>query len=769
MPQGGGVMGRATKSKTLLPAWAVPGLVLLNSTRTPIEKKYTHRTAAAYQDRAYDTQKRIDEALRNIDNGGTLGLCPPPGLLIIDADNDVAVRWLEEVMPADCPRQYRKEDKQHWYVRVDAANFPVYTRALKIEINGELARVDTRSWGYADETMPGGGYAVIPPSISNKDGIAYTWARPLPDTVAEIPMIPDKVVGVLMPHFTRGVRARNPRAAAAEESRHDQVIRYAARAVRYESRSDPKASIARVVSKTRELIEELFAGDPVRANQEFADCDRHVASAWDQWGGDAALDEKGLDVKLASEVLSHYDSPWAFCEDTARWYEWNGWVWQHVGPLGVQSAVMNYADVLLEDALRERDAARRSALYKNALALNKVAKVVSVAKAIQIQVLAKATDFDANPDLITFPGSEGTGRPAVTLNTFTGATHEPKKDDRITLLAGCPYAPEAHDEVVDTWWDTSFPDSETRAAVEEMVGVSISGRIHEEKIYCLFGTQGSGKGTLGFSIVAALGDYGMVGNGGLISGQGSYDGSRKDFSIVGLKGRRVVYFDEFDGSMGEKAKTLSQAGRMTGAIKHVQGDVTFDMTHTIWMSSNRRPKINDPQGFTRRLVEIPMNAGARDIHNLDDSIKFHMMQSEAGRTAMMARVLRGLDRARAKGFKPATSKMIVEGSKEWLQEANKIGEWISRGCVVTRDPKDQILSAFNVYTAWMDDQHMDRKDYPRASKNEFSALMQSMGFESKMTKKGKVFLGLREKGSEDREEAVFATTSKLRAFPRKVD
>lgn len=699
-----------------------------------------------------------------MENGGALGLCPPPGVLILDADNEVAVRWLEGLMPAQCPRQYRKKDKQHWYVRVDAAKFPVYTRTLKLDIEDEIARIDTRTWGYVDETMPGGGYAVIPPTVSNKDGVAYTWAVPLPNNIDDIPMIPDEVVEALVPHFTRGTRARNPRAAAGEESRHDQVLRYAARAVRYESRVDAEASIARVVQKTRGLIEELFSDDPERAAEEARDCERYVRSAWDQWGGDAAQDEASTDAALAAEILAQYDTPWAFLEDAGRWQEWDGWAWGSTSIISVQATIMAHADTLLEDALRERDPNRRGALLKNAAALSRMSKVESVSRAIRALVLAKAADFDADPDLITFPGSEELGIPAVTLNTVTGDTHEPRKDDRITLLAGCPYDPSARDAVVDEWWETSFPDEDTRNAVEEMLGVSISGRVYQEKIYCLFGTQGSGKGTLGFAAVGALGEYAHVGNTGLISGQGSFDGSRKDFSIVGLKGKRLVFFDEFDGSIGEKAKTLSQAGRMTGSIKNVQGDLTFDMTHTIWISGNRRPKINDPQGFTRRLVEIPMNAGAKDIYNLDDTIKFHLTRDVRGLTAMMARMLRGLDRARTNRFHPTTSRAIVESSKEWLQEANKIGEWIARGCVVTNDPKDRIETAFNAYTSWMDDQGMDRKDFPRASKHEFSALMQSLGFEKKVTMQGVAYLGLRERSSEDRDEKM----GKVHGFPKKI-
>lgn len=746
-----------------VPGWAVPGLVLLNATRTPIEKNYTHRTAAAYRDPDFDTQARVRAATKHLENGGTLGLCPPPGLVIIDADNEAAVRWLQSVMPKKAPRQYRREDKQHWYVRVDAAKFPVYNRSLRIEIDGEEARLDTRTWGYADETMPGGGYAVIPPSVSNKDGIAYTWARPLPDTLDEIPMIPDEVVDVLLPHFTRGVKARNPRAAAGEESRHDQVLRYAARAVRYESRADPDGAIARVVAKTRELIDELFVDDPARCEQEKEDCPRYVASAWDQWGGDAARDEASHDEALAAEILAQYDWPWAYCEKTGVWYEWNLWIWREEGPLAVQAAIQAYAEVLIEDALRERDPNRRSALLKNANALGRISKVEAVCRALRLKVLADIADFDANPDLITFPGSEALGTPAVTLNTFTGEVYEPRKEDRITLLAGCPYDPERRDEVVEEWWRTSFPNEDTRRSVQEMLGVSLSGRIHQEKIYCLFGRQGSGKGTLGFSVNAALGDYGAIGTTGMISGQGAYDGARKDFSIAGLRGRRVAYFDEFDGSMGEKAKTLSQAGKISAAIKHVQGDLVFPATHTIWMSGNRRPKINDPQGFTRRLVEIPMNAGAKDIKKLDDRIKYHMTQTEAGKAGMMAVLLRGLARARTNDFHPFVSSEIEEASKEWLQEANKIGEWIRNGCIVTNDPSDSISSAFNVYTSWMDDQNMDRRDYPRASRQEFSALMESMGFTKKRSKTAILYTGLREKTSEESE----TETPKVHGFKRK--
>jgi phage/plasmid-associated DNA primase len=748
---------------TLVPDWAVAGLVLLNKKRTPIgdEKGYTHRTAKSYLDPDFDRGKRITAARAHLAGGGSLGLCPPQDVMIIDCDSREAVELIKPLMPRGTPCQFRKEDKQHFYIRIDPALDSFYTNS---NVRFDRVVIDLRTWGNVDPDLPGGGYAVIPPSVSEKDGIAYTWETPLPDTIEEIPVLPREVAEILQPFCVRGVRARAPRAAG--ESRHDRILSYTARCVRYESRSDPEAAIARVVAKGTVLATELYGDETERLRETLNSMERNVRSAWDQWGGDAALDESSADRWMARMISDNYGDPWFSFKQSKMWVEWNGESWAPEFQIGVEQVVQKFTDVLLEDALREANNDRKKRILAMSNATASSSKVAAIVAAMKREFSVSRDLFDANPDLITFPGCKFQGIPAVTLNTFTGEIKPPEPGDYITLLAGAAYGPHVRHPVVDQWWETSFPNPETRRAVEELAGLSICGRLHQEKIISLFGTQGSGKGTLGFSLVSVLGDYGGVFGNSLLSGEGSFDGSRKDFSLINLRGRRLAYFDEFAGNLGEKAKTLAQAGSVTASEKY-GSDVTFPMRATLWLSTNRRPKINDPQGFSRRLIEVPMNAGAKDITRLDDSIKYALMNEPKAKSAMLARILKGLDRARENGFAPVLSQEIIDASREWLTEANKIGEWVANGCEITGDPSDSILNAFTVYLEWMENQGMDRRDYPRAHKNEFAGLMRSMGFESKRTKHGAVYVGVRVKPEEHGESSPVGRTGKVRELFKK--
>lgn len=742
---------------TLVPDWAVPGLVLLNKKRTPIgdEKGYTHRTAQGYLDPGFGRERRRDAARVHLAGGGSLGLCPPQDVMVIDCDSREAVELIKPMMPRGTPCQFRKEDKQHFYIRVDPALDSFYTNS---NIRFERVVIDLRTWGNVDPEMAGGGYAVIPPSISEKDGVAYTWETPLPSTIEEIPILPREVAEILQPFCMRTKSKKTN--AGAEVSRHKMLLDYVNRSVRYESRTDPEASIARIITRASAYAGELYAGDDRRLQEEIESLDRYARTAWDQWGGAGALDENTQDHWFGMMIAESEGEPWLFPREQPRdVFAWDGIRWQEMPMKGLHAAVERFVDKLHEDALRETDNDRKKKIREMAGQLANSKKNASVSAAISRIYDCSLTQFDNDPDLITFPNG-------ITLDTHTGEVKEVDPNDGITKVAGAAYVPGATHPVVEEWWSTSFPDAEDRRAVQEMLGLSMSGRNYQEKMYSLYGTQGSGKGTLLYSVSAIMGDYAVIGQSASLSGNGGNDGSKKDFSDIELRGARFALTDEFSGTLGEKAKTKTQAGEMTASKKYGR-DVTFSITHTNWIATNRRPKVFDPQGWNRRLIEIPMNAGAEDILNLDSSIKYTLMHDPDAMAAMLWTMVEGLNRARANEFQIRLSPNIAAATAEWLQEANKIGDWISGGCVVTGEAEDRIENAFNTYLGWMDDQGMDRKDYPRAHQNEFAGLMQSLGFERIRTMKGTAYTGLRVKKEEQGESAPVGRTGKVREMFKK--
>lgn len=755
--------GKSSAEGHGLPDWAVPGIVLLGKEKTPVEKGYTHVCARRYVEGLEPDRERT--ITQHLERGLNIGFSPPRGLIVIDADNREACVWLEGLMPTNAPRQRRTDEKQHWYVRVDP-NGPLYTRGgLRIDVGQrDVARIDVRTWGNVEEDLPGGGYAVVPPS-KHESGEHYTWAVPLPDKLEDVPLIPDEVLSTLSPHFQRGTKSGVVR-RTTEMPRHDQIIshqsRLAARAPR-----DPERGIAEVMKGSEAFIRQLFVDDPQRLKAELADLERNCASAFERFGGSMPDEEKKDDRALADLISAAFGDPWLFCSESNRWYEWDGRVWLPVPQGLIEKTVYEFPSTLIADAQVEWESKeRRGSLLGQAAALSNSSKVTSVTQALRRKCMTSVRVLDQNPDLITFPESEVLGVPAVTLNIATGETHEPDPDDYITKLAGAAYAPGHTHEVVEAYMESSFPDEDTRRTVEELAGLTLSGRLYQESMISLYGRQGSGKGTLGFSMRSVLGDYGEVMSGSLINGKGEADGSRKDFSMHRLRGARYVFVDEFSGSLGEKAKGLIQAGEITASVKYSKDDMTFPITHTIWIATNKRPKIWDPNGMERRIIEIPMHAGAPDIHNLDNRIKFTLMNDESAMAALLWRFIEGLNRIRAKGqpWRVELSREVLASTREWLQEANLLGDWLTNDCEDTGNPADRIGGAFTRYIAWMDENRPDRRAFPRAHKNEFAAQMQALGFARVRVHGDYQYAGLRLKGQE---AAASSKVTKLRRLKGK--
>lgn len=755
--------GKGSSGGHGLPDWAVPGVVLLGKEKTPIEKGYTHLCARRYEEGLeHDRERTISQ---HLERGLNIGFSPPRGLVVIDADNREACVWLEGLMPDDAPRQRRTDSKQHWYVRVDPEG-PFYTRGgLRVDVGQrDVARIDVRTWGNVDEDLPGGGYAVIPPS-KHESGEHYAWAVPFPSKLDDVPFIPDEVLALLAPFFQRHAKSGVVR-RTTEMARHDQVISHQSRLAARASR-DPERGIAEVMKGSEAFIRQLFVDDPSRLKAELDDLERNCASAYERFGGSMPDEEKKDDRALADLISAAFGDPWLYCSEDHRWYEWDGRVWRPVPQGLVEKTVYEFPSTLIADAQVEWESKeRRGSLLGQAAALSNSSKVTSVTQALRRKCTTTVNLLDQNPDLITFPESESLGLPAVTLNIATGETHEPDPEDYITKLAGAPYAPGHTHDVVEEYLRSSFPDEDTRRAVEELAGLTLSGRLYQESMISLYGRQGSGKGTLGFSMCSVLGDYSEVMSGSLINGKGESDGSRKDFSLHRLRGSRYVFVDEYSGSLGEKAKGLIQAGRITASVKYSKDDMSFPITHTIWIATNKRPKIWDPNGMERRIIEIPMNAGAPDIHNLDNRIKFTLMNDESAMAALLWRFIEGLNRIRERGapFKPELSKEIIVATREWLQEANLLGDWLTNDCEVTGQPGDSISGGFARYIAWMDENRPDRRAFPRAHKNEFSTQLQALGFERVRVGGDTKFIGLRYKESEP---ALPGKVTQLRSMKRK--
>jgi phage/plasmid-associated DNA primase len=256
--------------------------------------------------------------------------------------------------------------------------------------------------------------------------------------------------------------------------------------------------------------------------------------------------------------------------------------------------------------------------------------------------------------------------------------------------------------------------------------------VPQERIYSLQGSQASGKGTLLYSIANALGDYSVAGYKDTLSGNGGLGNGRTDFSLIRLRASRFAYFDEFGGGLlGDKAKTLSQAGIIQGEAKF-QDAIEFPITWSLWLSSNTRPRIDyTDKGICRRIVEVPMNSGSKTPDDPDYHIKHTLMHDVSARAATLAIMVKALARASELDFQPPLGEEIQKATDEWKQSSDMIAAWADKYVTnMDGNPTYKIESAYSKYLADMADMFpgASRREVPLANKHQFASAMRDRGY-----------------------------------------
>lgn len=115
--------------------------------------------------------------------GGNVGLAIPPGVLVIDADNLKAVKFLDRALRG-APKQ-RTRNGAHYFLRV-----PLSAK-IKSTVGVEIA-----TGVFVDLRTAGRGQIVCEPSV-HASGTAYKWIRRIPAAIARLLACPPRILARL--------------------------------------------------------------------------------------------------------------------------------------------------------------------------------------------------------------------------------------------------------------------------------------------------------------------------------------------------------------------------------------------------------------------------------------------------------------------------------------------------------------------------------------------------------------------------------------------
>ena len=195
-----------------LPEGWLPGVVRLGrGTKIPIDKGFNSEAARRWENGAPpDWRQQITQ---HIVAGGNVGMVPPPGVVVIDCDNEIAVEMARGYAHVDTPWARRTEKSAHFWFRY---RLPASAREW-------LSKGATLENGAVfDLRVSGKSQAAIPPTL-HASGVHAAWVVPLPDQPNQVPEMPRELMRLLIEADLTYLRDYEGATVPSGENAHDTV------------------------------------------------------------------------------------------------------------------------------------------------------------------------------------------------------------------------------------------------------------------------------------------------------------------------------------------------------------------------------------------------------------------------------------------------------------------------------------------------------------------------------------------------------------------
>jgi len=241
--------------------------------------------------------------------------------------------------------------------------------------------------------------------------------------------------------------------------------------------------------------------------------------------------------------------------------------------------------------------------------------ISSAMQTLKSMIDVPVSALDSDPFLLNTPSSTYD----VRLGLMGEMDHDP--EHKITKMT----AFNPSDKGKDLWLEAldSFfcQDAELIDYVQQMMGLSILGKVFIEALLIAYGEGGNGKSTFGNAVLKALGSYG-----GVISADALTVGCKRNVKpeLAETKGKRLLIAAELEEGMRLNTSMVKQlcSTDEIEAEKKYKDPFHFTPTHTLLLYTNHLPRVGAmDDGIWRRLIVIPFNAKIKpkkDIKNYGD-------------------------------------------------------------------------------------------------------------------------------------------------------
>ncbi|MCD7886484.1 MAG: phage/plasmid primase, P4 family [Clostridiales bacterium] len=442
--------------------------------------------------------------------------------------------------------------------------------------------------------------------------------------------------------------------------------------------------------------------------------------------------------------------------DALGWLWWNGQRWERSNHKGMAWAIELSERMLKEAAQLNREALAAQAetgatadetgdagdksraddakattkttgaYLKHARASRNAPKLKNMVELAKPALVVGADELDANPFDLNTPAG------IVDLNTGEIRPHDP--------VAFCSQITEASpsNEGAEMWRDflhtITVGDTGVEQYLQEVAGMSLIGKVHQEGIVIAYGGGRNGKSTFFNALGRVLGDY----SGGIDIQVLTTDRQKRGAPMATLRGKRLVITGELEESKRlstEALKQIAATDELHIEEKYHQPE-TIRPSHTLCLFTNHLPRVGSTDNGTwRRLPVVPFLAVIppdKGIQNYAD-----VLAEKAG-GAILSWAIEGAVRFARNGYKLNTPEAVEKASEEYRAREDWFNNFLNERCTLEPGAKQPARELYQDYRTWAG----NNGEYIRRM-TEFNAAMEEHGFQKIKPKGKKYWRGLK--------------------------
>jgi putative DNA primase/helicase len=375
------------------------------------------------------------------------------------------------------------------------------------------------------------------------------------------------------------------------------------------------------------------------------------------------------DLGNARRLVERHGQNIRYVHAWKKWVIWQGDLWSVDECGAIDELAKEMVESIHSDAEQEPDDAKRAQLRKHAINSAKAERLQALVKVARSEepVIARPTDFDADPWLL--------GVANGTIELKTQHFRESRREDFITKRSAVRFDPSAQCPRWSEFLQTVMGgDRELASYLQRVIGYMLTGSVHEEILFVLYGTGCNGKSTFRETIHLLLGEYAVVSDAGLLISRNQQGAATPD--VARLQGKRLVAINETaenDQLNEARVKFLTSNDMITA--RHLYGEpFDFVPTHKTFLTTNHRPVIKGTdRGIWRRIHLIPFT---QQIEDPQKNFREEFLLPEL--PGILKWALEGLKEYLQRGLQPPCA--VVAATEDYKQEMDVVGRWIDERC-----------------------------------------------------------------------------------------